>query len=278
MDNLAVFIMVHGRPDKMWTYNTLRKCGYTGKIFLVADNLDKTLQGYKERYGNELLVFDKKEAAKEMDSGDNSGDLRSTLFAANKIFDLAKENNIKHYFIMCDDYTSFNYALLDADRSFIKNLNNIFSLMVKFYENTEAKAIAFAQTGDMIGGIDNGKGAYRFSKRKVMNTFLCSTERRFKFIGRMNEDVSTYVNLGTKGALFLTIPTIVMSQKDTQQVKKGLTEMYLDNGTYTKSFFSVMYNPSCVKVAMMNAKNTRIHHSIKWINTTPMIIKESYKR
>ena len=26
-NKLAVFIMVHGRPEKMWTYNTLRKQG-----------------------------------------------------------------------------------------------------------------------------------------------------------------------------------------------------------------------------------------------------------
>ena len=101
--SFAIFIMVHGRPDKMWTYNTLRKCGYTGKIFLVADNLDKTVEEYRKIYGNELLVFDKELASKEMDSGDNSRDLRSTLFSANKIFDLAKENDIKHFYIMCDD-------------------------------------------------------------------------------------------------------------------------------------------------------------------------------
>ena len=28
--DFAVFIMVHGRPDKMWTRKTLRKQGYTG--------------------------------------------------------------------------------------------------------------------------------------------------------------------------------------------------------------------------------------------------------
>ena len=73
--NFAVFIMVHGRPDKMWTYRTLRRHGYTGQIYLVADDLDTTINGYKEKYGDELVVFDKKEASKDMDSGDNRGDL-----------------------------------------------------------------------------------------------------------------------------------------------------------------------------------------------------------
>jgi len=29
---------------------------------------------------------------------------------------------------------------------------------------------------------------------------------------------------------------------------------------------------------MMNSKNPRLHHSIKWINTTPMIINEKHKK
>jgi hypothetical protein len=28
----------------------------------------------------------------------------------------------------------------------------------------------------------------------------------------------------------------------------------------------------------MNANNPRLHHSIKWINTTPMILDEKYKK
>ena len=101
--DFAVFIMVHGRPDKMWTLKTLRKQGYTGKVFLVGDNLDTTINEYKTKYGDELIVFDKIKASKNVDSGDNTGDMRSTLFAVNTIFDIAKEKKIKHFFIMCDD-------------------------------------------------------------------------------------------------------------------------------------------------------------------------------
>lgn len=268
----AIFIMVHGRPDKMWTYNTLRKCGYTGKIYLVADSLDKTLNEYKKKYGDELLVFDKELASKEMDSGDNTNDLRSTLYSANKIFDLAKENGIRYFYIMCDDYYYFGYRY-QSGAKIIKNLDKVFDLMVNFYKSTNIKTIAFSQGGDHIGGFSGIK-----LKRKAMNSFLCSTDRPFKFLGRMNEDVTTYVNLGSKGDIFFTFTNIQLDQKDTQGEKKGLTEMYKDNGTYVKSFFSVMYNPSNVKVSMMNSNNPRIHHSVKWINTTPMIIDIKYKK
>lgn len=278
--DFAIFIMVYGRPEKNLTYDTLKKCGYTGKIYLVGDNTDDKIDGYKSKFGNDLLVFDKKDVSKKYDSGDNSGDLRSTMYAANTIFDLAEQHGIKYFYIMCDDYYEFDYMFKDEIKGMklCRNIDKIFDLTVNFYKTTNALSVAFAQTGDFIGGIDNGKGVYRFSKRKAMNSFLCSTERRFNFMGRMNEDVTTYVNLGTQGGLFLTIPVFAINQKDTQQVKKGLTEMYVDNGTYVKSMFSVIYNPSCVKASMMNANHKRIHHSIKWINTTPMILDEKYKK
>jgi len=270
--DFAVFIMVYGRPDKMWTYNTLRRCGYTGKIYLVADNTDKTIHGYKAKYGDDLLVFNKEEVAKKYDSGDNSGDLRSTMYAANTVFHLAKENGIRYFCLMCDDYYCLSYRYTTGSRVIKTKLNNVFDKIIEFYKSTNIKTIAFSQGGDHIGGF-NGK-----FRRKAMNSFFCSIDRPFEFMGRLNEDVTTYVNLGSKGDVFCSFPFIQLDQKDTQKTKSGLTEVYKDNGTYVKSFFSVMYNPSNVKISMMNANNKRLHHSIKWINTTPMIIDEKYKK
>jgi hypothetical protein len=277
--NFAIFIMAHGRPKKMRTHSTLRSYGYTGRIFLVVDNLDATLDEYVELYGKEVIVFDKNKAASTMDSGDNTGDLRSTLFAANKIFDLAKERGVEYFFIMCDDYYDFYYAFADSSgKVYPKNINIIFDLMIDYYKDIPAKSIAFSQTGVFIGGVDNGKKAYRFSKRKAMNTLLCSTNRVFEFTGRLNEDVTAYVNLGSRGSLFLTIPVIAMGQPDSQKRSGGLTDAYVDSGTYTKSFFTLMHNPSSVKVCMMNARHKRLHHRISWKNTTPMILSEDFKK
>jgi len=278
-NNFAVFIMIYGRPKSSLTYDILRRCGYTGKIYFVGDNTDTTIDEYKKLYGDDVLVFDKIKEAKKYDSGDNSGDLRSTMFASNKIFELAEERNIEYFYIMCDDYYEINFMFIGKKgTTMVKNLDRLFTMMVEYYKTTNAKTIAFAQTGDFIGGIDNGRAQYRFSKRKAMNSFLCSTKRRFSFMGRMNEDVTTYINLGHKGELFLTIPVVAINQKNTQQQKGGLSNLYIDNGTYIESFFSVMYNPSCVKASMLNASHKRIHHSISWGNAVPMIISEKYKK
>lgn len=279
--DFAIFIMVWGRPEKMWTAETLRKQGYTGKIFYVADDLDETLPKYKAKYGDDLLVFSKAEMKATVDPGDNSGDLRSTMYAVNAIPGLAKQNGIKYFFIFCDDYTDFRYKY-DSDLIYkfklIKNLDKAFELMLDYFIKIPALSIAMAQNGDFVGGKKSGLARNIKTKRKAMNTFLCSTDRPFQFLGRMNEDVTTYVNLGNKGNLFLTIPNIAIQQKPTQSEKGGLSEMYLDYGTYVKSFFSVMYNPSCVKVGELVDRSRRLHHRVSWNNAVPCIVREEYQK
>ena len=276
--DFAVFIMVHGRPDKMKTYYTLINQGFTGKIYLIADDKDEFLNEYISKF-QDVLVFNKNNIAESIDAGDNSGDLRSTLYSANSVWNFAKQKEIKNFCLMCDDYYDFYYAFAGTKGKVVpKNLDKVFDMMIDYFESIPAKSIAFAQTGDFIGEIDNGKERYRFSKRKVMNTFLCSTDRPFNFVGRLNEDVTTYTLLGGRGDLFLTIPVIAIGQPDTQKAKAGLTDVYKDNGTYIKSFFSVMYNPSCVKISMMGDNHKRIHHSINWSNATPQIINDKYKK
>lgn len=111
-----------------------------------------------------------------------------------------------------------------------------------------------------------------------MNCFFCKVDRPFKFLGSINEDVNMYITLGQKGKLIFTIATISMDQLQTQSNAGGLTDIYLDSGTYVKSFYSVICAPSCAKVAVINSNNPRIHHKILWNNCIPKILSEQYKK
>ena len=114
--------------------------------------------------------------------------------------------------------------------------------------------------------------------RKCMNSFICSTERRFTFNGRINEDVNTYTYLGSTGKLFLTIVNVALEQKQTQNNKGGMSDLYFNNGTYVKSFYTIMHQPSSVHIEMMKCRHPRLHHSIDWNTTVPVIIGEEYKK
>ena len=60
--DFAVFILTHARPDNVKTYTTLKKCGYTGKIYLIVDNEDKSIDKYISNFGlDNIKIFNKKQ-------------------------------------------------------------------------------------------------------------------------------------------------------------------------------------------------------------------------
>lgn len=76
-----------------------------------------------------------------------------------------------------------------------------------------------------------------------------------------------------------TVPCIVADDLSPQQSNAGgMTSTYLDNGTFVKSFYSVMYSPSCVKIAAMGDKHMRMHHRVNWDCRTPKILNQRWKK
>lgn len=287
MIKYCVFILSHGRPDNVLTYKTLINHGYSGEIFIILDDEDKTIDKYKQIYKNKVIIFSKEEILKNIDICDNFKNKKATVYARNASFDIAKKLGYRYFIQLDDDYTSFEYKYyLDnyIGSKKIKNINKVFDLFFEYYISIPALSITFAQGGDFIGGDINGFAKSRTlsdinRKRKVMQSFFCDTERRFWFRGTMNDDVSTYTSLGSIGKLFLTIPVISLQQKPTQIIKGGMSDIYLKYGTYIKSFYSVMQQPSSIIVAPMGgATKQRLHHKIKWLSTVPMIINQNYKK
>ena len=208
--DFCAFILTHGRPNRVKTYDLLRKCGYTGKIFLVVDNEDKTLDEYFEKYGDEVIVFNKPYIANTFDTFDNQDNRKTIVYARNACFDLAKELGYKFFVELDDDYYYFGHKEANESSCYIYNLDRMFTIFVEYLENSPITSLAFAQGGDHIGGFDGSI----MCKRKAMNSFICSVDKSFKFIGRINEDVNTYTRLGQLGYVFLTIMNVKLDQLD----------------------------------------------------------------
>jgi hypothetical protein len=284
--DFAVFILTHGRPDNVKTLSSLKKHGYTGLIYFILDNEDKTIDKYIYNFGTESVkVFNKRDMANSVDEGNNFDERRTITHARNACFIIAKDIGITYFIELDDDYSAFHFRFLNKERNKllynnVPNLNIVFDIYLTFYKSTTLKSLAFAQGGDFIGGA-TGSNPNVFKSplsRKCMNSFICSTERPFQFIGAMNEDVNTYTTLGSRGNLFGTATLCSLVQAATQSQKKGITDMYLRYGTYCKAFTTVMMHPSGVKVSVMGHNHMRIHHNIKWINTVPVIIDEKWKK
>jgi len=282
--DFCIFIISHGREDNVVTYNLLKRRKVSYPVYIVVDNTDKQIQEYQKRFGDDkVIVFDKEEIAKTTDHGDNFWDLRSTTHARNACFDIAKELGYTYFLVLDDDYTGFQYRIDDKYKypypvKSIKDLEKVFDKFLDYYKNTNILSLCMSQGGDYIGG-DNGFGIGRTNySRKAMNSWFCSVDRRFKFVSRLNEDVNTYLTIGMRGGVFITMPFASLSQKATQKNKGGMSSAYIDNGTYVKSFYSVMYCPSFCIINLMGTTNRRLHHKISWNNAVPMIIEEKYKK
>jgi hypothetical protein len=277
-----MFILSHGRPDRVFTVRTLERAGYTGDWYIVIDNEDKTADEYYRRFGEDrVIMFDKPAIAKTFDTADNFDDRKTIVFARNACFEIADRLGYTHFMELDDDYTSISFRFNrkgEFKNRPLRNLDYVMHRMIEFYEKSGATCLAFAQGGDFVGGKQSDMGREIRIKRKAMNTLLCSTRRPFRFLGRINEDVNTYVRLGAVGKLFMTVNCIAINQLQTQSNAGGMTDIYLENGTYIKSFYTVIFAPGAVKIARMGNKFKRIHHKILWRYAVPHIVDEEYRK
>lgn len=280
---IAVFILSNGRPNNVITYQTLKNAGYTGEIYIIVDDDDKTLREYKENYKDKVIVFSKKDYRNKFDMMDNFAGNKVIVYARNACYDIARKLGLDYFFEYEDDYIDFAHRWIESDslkRKSVKDLDKVLSLMVECLDETSAETIAFAQAGDFIGGATTFR-KYAF-KRKAMNTFVFKVNqdplKDTVFNGRMNDDVNTYLIKGKVGGLFFQIANICLEQKITQSNLGGNTEVYKTFGTYAKSFYSVMAAPNCCKISLMGTTNKRLHHFITWKKAVPRIIDEKYKK
>ena len=279
-EDFCAFILTHGRPDKVHTFRTLRSHGYTGKVFIVIDDEDEDGEEYKRIYGDDVLVFSKDEVGQYTDQFDNFSDRRTILWARNACWDLAKQVGYQYFIQLDDDYYEFKHRRIgighrlstSANEEYhgwkISNLDMVFDALVRLVETTPIKTVALSQGGDHKGG-EPHKLRYR---RKAMNSFVCDTQKPFLFRGRINDDVNTYVSLGRTGDLFFTDMQLQLIQPRTQGTTGGMTETYLDSGTFVKSFYTVMAAPSCTSIRIMGPIHKRLHHKINWRKAVPLII------
>ena len=278
----AVFILSYGRSEKVFTYETIRKMGYTGDIYIVCSTDDSQLENYQKKFDN-VIVFDKNDYRGKFDLGDNFEKQNTVTFARNANFDIARKLGLTHFIQLDDDYTGFQYKVPKKGKLSVaspKNLDRIFNTFFDYLDSTPTTSVAMAQGGDFLGGVNHPFFWKKMlgAKRKIMNVYFNRVDRPYTFFGRGNDDVNTYVQNGKWGYLFFTHPFVSMVQPQTQTNSGGLTEFYKASGTYVKSFYTILFNPTACLVKEMGISHRRLHHSIQWKYAVPQIISQDYKK
>lgn len=151
MDDFAVFIVTHGRADRVYTSTSLRKCGYSGKIYYIIDDEDDQGEAYREKYGDSVVEFCKKDVAEWTDTMSPSKKRNAVVFARNKCWDIASSIGVTHFCVMDDDYKYFGIRFAEDGKlkeRRITNLDVIFRAFCGFLDESNAIAVCMAQGGD----------------------------------------------------------------------------------------------------------------------------------
>ncbi len=289
MSNFCIFIISYKRAGNIETIRTIERAGYTGDYYILIDDRDPQRKQYYENYGEDkILEFNKPEIREQVDIGDNFDSNATALLPRQALFQIARELDIDYFLVLDDDYSDFMYRF-DKDLNYmfseessgnyqITDLDSFLESWVDYYEKSGVETQTLAQGGDFIGGAENKLAKKVTTKRKAMNTWLLSPDREFEYLGRMNNDVNTYIRNQQLGAVMFMINHASINQEPTQQREGGLTDLYLDRGTYIKTFYSILYAPSCIKIGLMGDNYQRIHHKVQWKYAVPKILSEEYKK
>lgn len=256
-----IFIVSHGRPDRVFTYATLLEYGIDkNNIAIVVDDSDLNVKDYKSKFAEVYVMQNNKIT---LDAMDNIGDKNSVIYKRKFCYQLAEKLGYRYFLVLDDDYTGFysmfktgNFVSFDSGYKLKNKLDDVICYYFSLLDlNKNIKTIAMGQGGDFYCK------SFSLFPRKVMNSWFCDTQKKIEFKGRFNDDVNTYLINNKIGNICISSMFFALRQKDTQKSKGGMTEAYLKYGTYVKSFYSVICSPSSVIVEF--SKNVgRIHHKI----------------
>jgi hypothetical protein len=278
----GVLILSHARARKVATIKALRHAGYTGSYWVIVDDRDPQLELYQYAYGKRLITFSKDEYAQQVDEMFNPGRPQATpLYARQAAWDIAEQLGLDVFLLLDDDYQYFWYVVHDErglEPSYgvpIHRFDDIFRVFTETLASMPPNVVclAFCQSGDNVGKSLALEPKYL---RKAMNAFFLMPSRRFDWRGIFNDDVCTVLDHTMRGKLFFTTPLVMLKQRPTQHTEGGISRLYRDYGTYTKSLYPVMLAPSAVRVEYVRSVS-RVHHTINWNGVAPCIVRDGIR-
>lgn len=273
----TIYIISKGRPECR-TAKTLIKMEYPGEWFIVCGNNDETLEEYRKKWGEHVLVFDWYDEIKTTDVLDNFGfdsEASGACPVRNATMKISQNRGELRHWQFDDDYTNFH------------RINDDLSKMVRYASGREFEDWLFnlakfgyraklSNVGFPPGSETYVNNAFTFSNRVFNAHNLPSTDDLFvKWVGRMNDDTINAINCWKNGGYEMSIRAMNMTMPNTQTDGGGLTDMYIEHGTVRKSAYPVLVAPSAAKLTI---KFGRYHHKIEWDKLRPKLLNEKWSR
>lgn len=275
-DDLAVFILTHGRANSQKTLQTLKKCGYTGKTYLIIDDEDEQQDEYCSLYKDAVIKFSKKEIEYTFDTMTSIKEYRSVVYARNAAYSIAKVMGIKWVFVCDDDISGFSYRVIKSGKlgSFdIKNFDDLLLLMCEIADKGNICIFSFSQAGLYIGGAN--ETYLKGSHRNISQAMLLNTDNPIKFRGLFSEDLHASLDAGIQGKTAIATTMVQIHSPTRGTNKGGLFDLYKDGGTYVRTFFTILAYPNVAKITIKNGEfKPTFNHSA----FVPLILSERWKK
>lgn len=274
-DDFAIFILTHERASQQKTYKTLRKSGYTGKIYLVVDNLDRQIEEYKQKYGDDVLVFDKNAEYEKTDTFTNRKELKAVVYARNKVFDLAKEKNLI-YFCSCDDDINVLKYKFPIDGKLktvkVKNADKLFDSVCSFIEKTNFLCLSFLEEGAFVGGIN--QFVLKGLQWRMSHFMFYRTKEKITYRGLWYEDTIASIDLMKQGKLGMGTMLVSVAVPETGSNEGGMYDAYKSSNEWIAAFGVIMANPDCVAITC--GKKIKLQRSGEI--ASPKIISDKWRK
>lgn len=256
-DDFAIFILTHGRPNNQRTLETIRREGYTGKVYLVVDDLDKTFGEYKHLYDN-VIVFDKMKYVDKTDCGLSEPKINFAVFARNAIEDIAKDMGYKFFGMFDDDLERLRFRYEEDNHLMsveISDLDSVIDAVIEYMEDCNIATTSFAPVPVFIGGLtrlrqrnlDNGK------LRECFNVVFRNSSFDVTWGLNMHEDRITSMMCGRKGQIWQMLLFIQMDLGELfGKEEGGNSSVYREMDKFQQVFFPTLVFPDSIYVSYYN--------------------------
>jgi hypothetical protein len=274
-----IFICTHGRPDKQYTYQTLRNSGYTGKICFVVDDEDDTVDELRKNYPNEdVLQFNKQELIDASDTGTNE-DHRACILYAKHFCECVADNMCLQAFIIADDdILKFRYRYVEDGKLKsldVKNMDKVISIYTDMMLKCDMSATGFGFTQFYFTGIHSFDSDNMQKYRVPYNFVFRNTKHKINWMSWFGEDIITAVYYGRCGSYMSALPYVQQEIVPLATADGGMKDTYDSNSDVRLAMQNIMYLPTELKVYKYKNKYMA---SIKRDNAFPKIVSSNVSK
>lgn len=276
----AIFIITHGRPNNQRTLKTLQTLGYKGRIYLVLDDEDDTIDDYIRIYGkHNILVFTKQDYIETTDTGLSNPYRKFAVFARNAVEDLAVLLELDYFMVFDDDITKIRFRYDDNGSLKSQSLNgvidDVFQKCIEFMSDTGIHCTSLGFCNVYRGGTEC---LYIETSRNKLcaEAFIRDTKIKVNWRLNMVEDLITSLDYNRKGDVWLQLlpiqVDIVMSEG---VVEGGNSDAYNDFGLFKLNFMPTIAYPDCNKLRYFKGKWKTV---LKEKHSLPKLISSKYRK